>query len=68
MPKFSDLPASVQSVAIAAAAAVVPLLPALLDTPPGVTLRDVVRAGLSAACATFALWLHKPGAAPKADA
>lgn len=68
MPKFSNLPAPVQAIAIAAAAAVVPMLPALLDTPPGVSVKDIARAGLSAACAVAALFLHKPGNAPKGDA
>lgn len=68
MPSFSSLPAPVQAVLVAAAGAVVPMLPALLEEPPGVSLRDLGRAALSAACAVAALYLNKPGAAPKADA
>lgn len=66
--KFSSLPAWAQATAIAAAAAVVPNLPGLLDEPPSVTPKDLLRAGLSAACAVLALYLHKPGTAPKAGA
>ena len=66
MLKFSSLPTWVQATAIAAAGAVVPSLPGLLAEPPTVSVRDLARAALSAACAVCALWLHKPGA-PKSD-
>lgn len=61
---FSKFPPWAQAVVIAAAGAVVPLLPGLLEEPaPTVTLRELARVALSAACAVGALYLKRPGAA-----
>lgn len=62
---FSKLPAWAQAVVIAAAGAVVPLLPGLLEVPtPTVTFRELARVALSAACAVGALYLKRPEKAP----
>ncbi len=58
---FSKLPHWAQAVVIAALAAVVPMLPGLLADPaPTVTLRELARVALTAACAVGALYLKSP--------
>lgn len=48
-----------QDLAVAAAGAVVPMLPLLLQVPPAITARELASAALSAACAVGALYIRK---------
>jgi hypothetical protein len=62
---FAKLPAWAQATAIAAGAAVVPLLPGLLAEPaPTITLRELARVALGAGCAVLALYLRPPAKDP----
>lgn len=60
-----NLKSLTQDVLVAAAGAVVPLLPSLLDSPPAITLKELARMALSAAVAVVALYLkkHRPSEA-----
>jgi len=62
-----SLKSILQDLAVAAAGAVVPSLPLLLQVPPTMTARELAQAALSAACAVGALYLrkYKPAVAPE---
>ena len=56
MPNWKSLG---QDVLAAAAGAIVPFLPALLDQPPSITPRELGRMALSAVCVVIALYVKK---------